>query len=295
MPEIGQTVSHFKIVEKPGAGGMKSRYILSRSSAWLGAVILAIASLFFLTGATKKMKPAELVEKHLASIGTPEARAAAYNRVAQGTGAVLFNWAKGVPTAGDAVVVSEGKSLRLSLRCQTPRYQGEDIAYDGKKVSVGLQIGVAGLASIRSELLKEGLIGGTLTTAWALLDVAGRRSRLEYNGLKKRDGKEFLEMRYFPRRGAWEGEFGVLMYFDPQTFRHMQSEYKYVGPRRGKGYTRRDTLTEEFGDFAAVDGLTLPRLYTLRYGSGEYGFEWSVTFANIQHNQRLDANAFVLK
>jgi hypothetical protein len=261
----------------------------------LGTLILASSVLFVLTGATQKMKPAELVQKHLASIGTPEARAATYNRVAKGTATVQLNWAKGVPTAGDAVIVSEGKSLRLSFHCSTLNYQGEDLTYDGKRVSVGVKVNVAGLASIRSELLKEGLMGGTLTTAWALLDVAGRRPGLEYHGLKKRDGKEYLEMRYLPRRGSWEGELRVLMYFDPQTFRHMQSEYRYVGPKSGKGTARRETLTEEFADFAVVDGLTLPRLYKLRYGSGEYGFEWSVTFAEIQHNQQLDPKTFIVK
>ena len=274
---------------------MKSRYTLSRNPAWLGALILALSSLFLLTGATKKMKPAELLERHLASIGTPEARAAIYNRVARGTATVLPGWDKEEPTVGDAVIVSEAKLLRLSLHSAASDYQGEDLAFDGKRVSVGVKVGVAGLASIRSELLKEGLMGGTLTTAWALLDVAGRRPGLQYNGLKKRDGKEYHEMRYLPRRGAWEGELRVQMYFDPQTFHHVLSEYRYVGPKSGKGTARRDTFTEEFADFAVVDGLMLPRCYKLRYGSGRSAFEWSVTFAEIRHNQQLDAKTFTLK
>jgi len=50
---------------------MAARYILPRGTIWLGAFILIISGLFVIAGATQKMKPAELVEKHLASIGTP--------------------------------------------------------------------------------------------------------------------------------------------------------------------------------------------------------------------------------
>ena len=141
------------------------------------------------------------------------------------------------------------------------------------------------------EIIKDGLIGGTLTTAWALLDFAGRRPRLEYNGLKKRGAKEYHELRYLARKRGGDGRMRVLMYFEPQTFRHVQTEYyRAVFP------TQSNTLTEEFSDFVVVDGLTLPRTYKWRFTLGNSVMcDRSVTFERTQHNQQLDPKTFVTK
>ena len=256
----------------------------------MGALILVMSVVPGNTGATQKMKPAELVEKHLAAIGTPEARAAVRNRVVKGA-------ARRAPEnriAGNAVFVSEGRSVRLGLPFSTLDYEGEDLVFDGNKLWSGMR----GQLSVFRVLIKEGLMGGTLTTAWALADVAGRRPGLKYKGLKKRGGQEYHELQYLPRKVR--GDIRVLVYFDPQTFRHVQTEYRIVEEyyARGKYWITR-TLTEEFADFTIADDLTLPSTYKLRITEGRSRnidtTEWKVAFEQIRHNEQLDPKTFVTK
>jgi hypothetical protein len=96
------------------------------------------------------------------------------------------------------------------------------------------------------------------------------------------------------RKGG--GDIRVLMYFDPQTFRHVQTEYRFV--RMGQVEIRY-TLTEEFADFDVADGLTLPRSYKLKFTVEETAvnlmIDWTVAFDQIQHNQQLDPKTFILQ
>jgi hypothetical protein len=258
-----------------------------------------VSGLVLLSGAGQKMKPEELVEKHLASIGSPEARAAVRNRVVSGTATVAFNPGLRNTSPGDGVIVSEGKSVRLGLVFPVLDYRGEEVVFDGSKVATGyIRPGVRSQFSefvkLNEVLLKEGLFGGVLSTAWPMLDVAGRQPRLEYNGLKKRAGKEYHELRYLARKGG--GDVRVLLYFDPQTFQHLQSEYRVSLMDQEE---RRYTVTEEFGNFGVADGLTLPRSYKLSFGVEGTGsslmIDWNVTFEQLRHNQQLDPKTFTLQ
>jgi hypothetical protein len=249
------------------------------------------------TNAMQKMKPEELIAKHLASIGTPEAIAAVHNRTVKGTATVVFRPGPENKTTGTGVFISEDKKVRLSLLFPALNYPGEEFAFDGNKVSLGyVRPGVRSLFSefimANDFLVKEGLLGGTLSTAWALYDVAGRKPRLEYNGIKKRVGKDCHELRYMGRKGG--GDARVLMYFDAQTFRHVETEYRVIIIGQTE---KRYTLTEAFDNFEAVDGLTLPRTYKLNLTIDETAtsmIDWSVTFDQIQQNQQLDAKTFVI-
>jgi hypothetical protein len=301
---------------------MAAGCILPGRTIWLGACILVLSGLFVLAGTAQKMKPAELVAKHLASIGTPEARAAVYNRLVTGAANVLLMPAPEIrntvfgsmnkedrsdmaPKAahqhdGNAVLVSEGESVRFGLRFSTPDYEGEDLACDGRN----LRTHVYGRLSIPVEFIREGLLGGTLTTGWVLLDHAGRRPRLEYKGLKKLGGQEYHELQC-----PFGKDYGnrhvvairALMYFDPQTYRHVKTESRIVeisAITKGTKHVNY-TLTEEFGNFAVAGGLTLPRTYKLRYSREDNGHitttEWNVAIEEIRHNQQLDPRTFVVK
>jgi len=244
------------------------------------------------------MKPEELIAKHLVSIGTPEAIAAVHNRTVKGAATVVFRPGPENKTSGTGVVVSEDKKTRLSLLFSALNYPGEEFAFDGNKVTVGyVKPGTRGQLSefVNSHdfLLKEGRLGGTLSTAWALLDVAGRKPRLEYNGIKKRGGRECHELRYMPRKGA--GDIRVLMYFDSQTFRHVETEYllTIIGQTEV-----RYRITENFDGFEVADGLTLPRNYKLSLTVEETAvnlmIDWTVLFELIQHNQQLDPKTFII-
>jgi hypothetical protein len=304
----------------PGTRGhMKTRSRLPRGVRRLAASLLLAFGLFMPAGAAQKLKLAELAEKHLASIGTPEARAAIRNRVVKGAATVLIKPAPEIqhtiipekrenPSGiqgytenlynGNAVFVSEGKQVRLGLRFATSGYKGEDLAYDGKE----LQSQVAGRLSIPGELIQEGLLGGSLTTAWALLDHTARQPRLAYKGLKKLGGREYHQLQYRYKKDYGNGhevEIHALMYFDPQTFRHLRTECRIVEmvPIIFGTETAIRTLTEEFADFTVADGLTLPRSYLLRYSRVSNRHrnttEWNLAFDEIRHNQPLDPKTFI--
>ncbi|RPJ51087.1 MAG: hypothetical protein EHJ95_05935 [Methanobacteriota archaeon] len=258
-------------------------------------VILTGASFMVRVNAAQKLKPEELVEKHMASIGTPEARAAIKSRIVKGVSTVLFRPGPENKSTGNAAIISEGSLLRFSLIFAALNYPGEDFAFDGKKATTGyvrpgVRSQLAGFVESNDVLMREGFLGGALSTAWALLDPA-RKPRLEYNGLKKKDGKEYHEMRYLARRGG--GDLRVFMYFDPETFRHMRTEYRLI--MMGKTETQ-ITITEMFDTFDVADGLTLPRKYTLRFAIEEnLMIDWEGAFEQIQHNQPIDPKTFIVQ
>lgn len=290
---------------------MGAQFILARSVALL-EFTLVLTGLSWNTAAMEKMKIAELVEKHLAAIGTSEARAAIRDRFAKGTATAsitppeirnaVFVPHKGQSPSeirtskGNAVLVSEGKSVRLDLHFSEPNSELNLELLNGE-----LKAGILGQMPGFREVLKKGLIGGILTTSWVMFDAAGAGSRLKYKGLKKRNGEDFHELQCTDQKAL--GNLRVLIYFDPLTFRHVLTEYRYVqGPyrfSRGAGYGTTDTLMEEFADFSVVDGITLPHTYRLRHTRNVNSHltvtEWSVAFEEIRHNRQLDANAFLLK
>ena len=282
----------------------------------LGALLLA----FYhpLLGAKDpKIKAEELVAKHLESIGTAEARAAAKNRTASGVAQVTFHMPKPGQLGGIGTFLSEGRMMRIAMKFGAPDHQGEQFVFDGKSVDVGqlrlrVRSHLAQFVYDHSILLKEGLMGGTMTTAWPLLDLAGRQPKLDYTGLKKVDGKSLLEVKYRAKKDP--GDVQVALYFDPETFRHVYSEYRLIVRAmmvQGKdemGKTLPDTssqndayykIQEWFDDFRTVDSLSLPHGYKLsfnRRGSGEAViFDYSNAFTQILHNQAIDPKAFVIQ
>jgi len=257
----------------------------------------------------QKMKPEELVAKHLDSIGTAEARAAVQNRVATGIGQVVFR----LPTAGlkqgNADLTSEGKKLRISMIFNTNDYPMEQFFFDGNKVTVsqvqpGVRVYLASFVYQYDVLMKEGLLGGSMSTAWCLLDVAGRQPKLEYTGLKKVNGKQAHELRYRAKKGG--GDLTISLHFDPETFRHVHSEYRLVQPANmanspAASSGQSDTIfhiEETFTDFKTVDSLTLPHSWKLTFSREGMGStilsEDDLGIAQILHNQTLDPKTFIV-
>jgi len=261
-------------------------------------------------GEEEKLKPGELVAKHLASIGNAEALSAVRNRVAEGKTQVVFRLGAHGQLNGPTTAVSEGQKVYIGMMFPALDYRSDQLVYDGRNVTVSQlspgrrsQLGV--IVHQNDFLLKEGLLGGAMTTAWALLDVAGRQPKLNYTGLKKAEGKRAHELRYKARKGG--GDFQIALYFDPETFRHLQTTYRLVipeamasRPEASSGQQRTIvTLQERFSDFAAVDALILPHSYmlilTIEGQSGSSITEWNFHADRILHNQTVDPSAFALK
>src|SRR5205085_7298916 len=104
------------------------------------------------TGAAKdpaKTSIEELIAGHLASLGTPEARAAVTARLALGK--VNMHLVQGGVGAldGKAFLLGEGRKFRVSMPFNYADYWGEQILYDASKANVGFsQPGVrSGLGS----------------------------------------------------------------------------------------------------------------------------------------------------
>jgi hypothetical protein len=227
---------------------------------------------------------------------------------------------------GNAVMVSEGRRLQLRLKIVASRYNGEKFLSDGD----GTFVEGTYQDHSRSELgqflrgedlaLREGLMGGVLSTAWPLLDLDARKGKLKYEGRKKIDGTELEAVSYHPKKNT---DMDVTLYFEPETFRHVRTVYSVsqsVGlapPRafavtdQGPGVTaggssdidsarRQQTryrIEERFADSKTADGLTLPSHYELRFteelASGfTKSVRWQVDSTRVLNNVTLDPQNF---
>lgn len=240
-----------------------------------------------------------LVAQHLDSIASADVRAKVKTRVVQGPVEykILIG---GVGTAeGKAQMAFDGKKLIFMMKLSNNVYQGEQFIFDGDKVGVAFSTAQHQRSALGSFLLaqdgeiREGLLGGTLSTAWPLLDLKDRKAKVSFEGLKKVDGQELYALRYHPKKSS---DLEINLYFDPQTYHHVETVYYLessqsfanLAPSTGvgeapssggrggsvSGDTRkaggtaetagarqtpnRYRLTEKFSDFKAVDGVTLP-------------------------------------
>jgi hypothetical protein len=153
-------------------------------------------------------------------------------------------------------------------------------------------------------IIKEGLLGGTLSTAWSLLHLSERQARLDYRGLKRLEGKACHEVLYRPKKG---GTFQILLYFDETDFRHVRTQYRMTRPalmggRIGDTASTRDTIhliIEDFDNFKAVDSLMLPHSYQLSYtvegGSATTSTRWILKVTELAHNQKVDPRYFTIR
>lgn len=258
----------------------------------------------------EKLKPEQLIARHLASIGTAEALAGAHSRSIEGKAQVIFRVGGTGLLNGKGYVVSDRLKYIIGMEFGVVNYPADVMAYDGENLTVnnikpGRRSNLGDFVYLHNVLLKEGLLGGTMTTAWPLLDLAARQPKLNYSGLKKIEGQNLHELKYRARKGG--GDLQISLYFDPDTFRHVASRYRYTVPATmGASPTESAsqtetiyTLVEEFGNFAAVDSLTLPHFYkltmTMEGKSSSYLTEWNLQAEKVSHNQEVAPGTFVAK
>lgn len=249
---------------------------LLRAAALLLVVATALVAPFSNTTRrtlADKMKPEEVVAKHLSGIGSETARAAAKSHIIQGTTLATFRIGGTGTATGGSVLASTGNRNLMSVVFNNAEYPYERMGYDGKRVTVGeLKPG------IRSRLgkffqqyempLKEGLLGGVLSTAWPLYDMTGRAAKLKYAGMKEIDNRKVHVLEYDAKN---DGGLKTKLFFDAENFRHVRTEYERrmiqqmpdqpsVTQQQGDAITR---LTEDFSDFSEESGLMLPHTYKL--------------------------------
>ena len=118
-------------------------------------------------------------------------------------------------------------------------------------------------------------------------------------------GSQNRQSKYKAKTGT--RELQVSLYFDPQSFRHVRTQYRVVRPAVMAGNPlsttgRQDTvytLWEVFDNFRETDGLTLPHAYKLMLTIEGQNFtimsDWDFTVVLLAHNQPIDPNSFSIQ
>jgi len=255
--------------------------VLSKARLSLPSVVLLAAVVCILPArADDKMKPEDLVAKHLESIGTAEVRARVNGTRIKGSASVAVRLCGEGQVDGDVLMASTDAANLINMNFQEGAYPQEALRYDGKKFGTsqlkpGSRTCLAQFFLENEVLFKEGLVGGTLTESWPLLNVAEKNPKLEYSGLKKIGDHQLHALKYSPRKGS---DVKITLYFEPETFRHVRTEYSRTvypseqrriaggGPGLPPAQNQQASPTrieayEEFADFKAESGLTLPHAY----------------------------------
>ncbi|MGA7292555.1 MAG: hypothetical protein WBW53_22735 [Terriglobales bacterium] len=282
----------------------------------------------------------ELVAQHLDSIATPAVRAGFKSRVAQGPVhfTILVGGAGNLD--GKAVLVSDGNKLQFMMKLPNNEYRGEQFIFNGEKDKVAFsgarqtRSPFGNFVFVQDAVIREGLLGGTLSTAWPLLNLDERKAKLSFGGLKKIDGQELYELRYRPHKNT---DLEINLYFDPQTYHHVETTYSYSVSQsltgessatdagevpvtggspgisgNGAGisgspetaqarlYMNRYRMQEKFSDFKTVDGVTLPTHYDLQFSQELQNgrttlWDWDIKGLEFSNNVGVDPRNFEVK
>jgi len=281
----------------------------------------------------------ELVAQHLDSIASAQVRAGLKSRVVQGPVhySILVGGA-GV-LDGKVQLASDGKKLIFMVKLPNNDYRGEQFVFDGEKDKVAFSTSqqtrssLGNLVFVQDAVIREGLLGGTLSTAWPLLSLNERKAKISFDGIKKIDGQELYELRYRPHKSS---DLEISLYFDPQTYRHIETVYSYsssesfsnqspssmtggsvpgsksqgvmaAAPSAGgaetgaaRQFLNRYRLTEKFSDFKTVDGVTLPTHEDLQFSQELQNgrttlWDYDLKGLEIANNMGVDAKNFDVK
>jgi len=292
-------------------------------------------------GANPPANTDELVAQHLNSIATPAVRASLKTRVVQGPVEYKILIGGTGTLDGKAQMASDGKKLIFMMKLPNNVYYGEQFVFDGDKDKVAFSTAQQSRSSlgnfvfVQDAVIREGLLGGVLSTAWPLLDLNERKPKLSFEGLKKIDGQDLYELRYRPHKNS---DLEISLYFDPQTYRHVETVYNYTtsssfanlapstavgvspssggrggsvsGGTQGAGGTaetaaarqlpNRYRLQEKFSDFKTVDGVTLPTQYDIQFSqelqNGRTTLsDWDLKGIEVSNNVSLNAGNFEVK
>jgi hypothetical protein len=278
-------------------------------------------------GDREKLTAEEVLVRHLKSIGTPEDIAATKTRVVAGTSVFNLRSPGSGQNTGLSILFSEANKSVVAMSFQNADYPAEKFGYDGDKLVIsflrpGARSTLGDFVFQRAGIYKDGLFGGTLSTAWALLNLDQSKVKLEYGGTKKVDGREAHVLRYIPKKGS---DLKISLFFDAETFQHVRTEYRQLvsaqmgasGPSMGTKPTpstggssstgvdapkdqQRELhydLDETFSDFKQEGKLTLPHTYKIKLKLEKrqgptYLADWEMVFTKFSFNQPLEAGWF---
>ena len=267
---------------------------------------LLLLALVPTSSSAQRITPEEIVAKHLDSIGSATARASVSTRVIAGTSQVIFRTPPPGQAIGKAVLASDGLKSLLGMSFPSPVYPREELGFNGNNfvaafVTPGVRSVLGNFLMTNDLVFKQGLMGGTLSTAWPLLDLSTRAPQLEYAGTRKFGDQTFHELRYLPRGGS---DLKIKLFFNQETFQHVRTEYDRVIPAqtgtRSYGNVQeresRYRMVEEFSLFKKEGGLMLPHIYKINLSvdtqNGTFLADWVIKLTQFDFNQKIDQSAF---
>lgn len=279
---------------------------------FLFLALMSFLNIYAFAQKEEKLTASQIIEKHLAAIGTPEKRA--LNRIVVGNTICNTNLlASQKDVMGKTAITSDKSNVLFLTAFSAVNYTGEQLAYNGKNLSYGVINTSASGGDITrkispltfyvtdlEEIFSHGLIGGALSSAWALQTAdAERRAKIEVSN-KKVDGRESYILKYIPRDANFSPQASSInIYIDKSTFQHYRTEYKKtingVGSLDQVSVDVNKYLTENFSDFKTENGLTLPHKYEVRLETNSSRTKWDTTFSSFMFDQKLDPAYFVVR
>lgn len=247
-----------------------------------------------------------LIARHLDAIGSAEVRAAVKSRIITGTVVSTVRLGGSGQLGGGAVLASTGNKSLIGMTFKDTKYSNENMAFDGKRVTVG-QFAPGAHSPLGQFLLsfdmvfKQGLFGGSLSSAWPLLDLRVTNPKLKYAGAKKINDRQLRVLNYYPRDSSF---LTITLFFDSETFHHVRTEYEKVvnagmvsqNEVAARQQETRYKLIEEFADFRKEQELTLPHTYKVQLSiSSQRGSllqDWAFTLTKFAFNDVLDDKQF---
>jgi hypothetical protein len=284
----------------------------NRSSAALFVTAMFVA--IMQARPDNKPAPADIVAKHLEAIAAADVRARIHGTQIKGTVDLTVKQGGVGQSTGRVMMASQGMQNVINLTFDS----GEPttaFAFDGSKVSVtqfrpGRHTPLEHFFAAYPDVVKEGLIGGVLSQAWPLANLAERDPKLEYAGLKKIGGTELHAIKYTPRKGS---DLKILLFFEKETFRHVRTEYEQTvysdeqkriaggggtlpSVQEQRGTPQRLNVREEFSEFRLENGLMLPHRYSfelsLQSQTRPLMLEWVFALTEFSFNVPIDAKDF---
>jgi hypothetical protein len=290
---------------------MRRRQVSVLRKLWVASclvIALALLAPFVPSkSSAQKLKPEDIVTRHLESIGSAQARSAVKTRIISGSSQVVFHTTPIGRAVGRAVLASEDVKSLLGMSFPSPVYPREQLGFNGSTFTAayilpGSRSALGSFLMTHSLIFKQGLMGGTLSSAWPLLDLTKRNAELEYLGEKKVGNQMLHELKYVPRGGS---DLQIKLYFDQDTFKHVRTEYQrtiagalgdrsYVTP--GTGRETRFKMVEEFSDFKKEGELNLPHTYRINLiadtDAGTFLTDWTIKLTQFTFNEKIDPNSF---
>ncbi len=307
--------------------GNRTETLLAAVAAIVLLTALSTVSMAGSVDTDGALTPEKLIAAHVQSIAATDLLSSIQTRAFLGKTDVRFlQGMTGSVEGGVASLISAGDKMSIILKYNALEYPQEYFSYDGDEVSVGYiapgqRSPLADFLFRFNGIMKKGFLGGTLSMAWPLLDMQGDEVALKYQQSKV-EGRDLHQLEW---PISILGNVRIRMYFEPETYRHVRTEYdvritddvsgigegSYLGEMgsaaedstgwsslMGKDIVPDSVykLVEKFDNFKKVSGMVLPHKYALEYSrSGQessYVANWTVTVRQFTFNKAYDDKIF---